>query len=116
MALNYVLTAMVTYGYWVNGKQMTSSIVAKQTLVSQHNFSISIIISPSTNQVNINMTGSDSKWYGIGFDSEIMNGTYSIICSSNDLKYSVQENELSAEEVGVELKPMKFYKMIIKIQ
>lgn len=82
------------------------NIHSQKTIVQGKNFSISIMISLSTNLAVINMTGPDSNWFGIGFNSQVMNDTYSIVCSSNHSKYYVQENKLAKEEVGIQLKPM----------
>lgn len=60
--------------------------------------SLNATVNTSTDVVTMTITGPHAKWFGIGFDSSVMNGTYTIIFKENG--GTIEERVLGAFNKG----------------
>ena len=63
-----------------------AELIASATLTSTSEFDlkIDITVDVASNNVDITYKGSTDNWFGIGFNSTVMDGTYAIVCSGGD--------------------------------
>ena len=58
-------------------------LIARKVLFSKVHHAVDITVDSATKMVNITMSGPSDKWFGIGFGRTMMDGAYSIICSTD---------------------------------